>query len=93
MTELEVALTAELERVNRQCAEMRNAIISAIAGQKSCAFRAQFSRALSSDAGSDYVHRDQVKDFTCFQCGDGNTPLYCLNCAEGVLKNKSVKQL
>lgn len=22
--------------------------------------------------------------FTCFNCGDGNTPLYCLNCAQEV---------
>ena len=23
--------------------------------------------------------------FTCFKCGDGNTPLYCLNCAEELI--------
>lgn len=22
-----------------------------------------------------------MSEFTCFKCGDGNTPLYCLNCA------------
>lgn len=29
------------------------------------------------------IRKKQVrkKDFTCFKCGDGSTPLYCLNCA------------
>lgn len=26
--------------------------------------------------------------FTCFRCRDGNTPLYCLNCAEHLLSNQ-----
>lgn len=26
--------------------------------------------------------------FTCFHCGDGNTPLYCLNCANDQLNNQ-----
>lgn len=27
--------------------------------------------------------------FTCFKCGDGNTPLYCLNCAGKMKAKKS----
>lgn len=26
-----------------------------------------------------------MPEFTCFKCGDGNTPLYCLNCANDKL--------
>ena len=29
-----------------------------------------------------------MSDFTCFKCGDGNTPLYCLNCANEIAGNK-----
>jgi len=25
-----------------------------------------------------------MSDFKCFRCNDGNTPLYCLNCAEEI---------
>lgn len=30
---------------------------------------------------------DVKPDFSCFRCNDGNTPLYCLNCAESVLNH------
>ena len=25
-----------------------------------------------------------MSEFTCFKCGDGSTPLYCLNCANEI---------
>lgn len=28
-----------------------------------------------------------MSEHTCFQCGDGNTPLYCLNCANDMAKS------
>ncbi|MES2366985.1 MAG: hypothetical protein V4563_14010 [Pseudomonadota bacterium] len=30
-----------------------------------------------------------TQPFTCFACGDGNTPLYCLNCAERALESNT----
>ena len=30
----------------------------------------------------------QETNLKCFKCGDGNTPLYCLNCAEKVILPK-----
>lgn len=29
-----------------------------------------------------------MSDFTCFKCGDGNTPLYCLNCANDMRQSE-----
>lgn len=29
-----------------------------------------------------------MSEFTCFKCGDGNTPLYCLNCANEMSKSE-----
>ncbi len=29
-----------------------------------------------------------TQPFTCYACGDGNTPLYCLNCAEKALETR-----
>lgn len=33
-----------------------------------------------------------MSEFTCFRCGDGNTPLYCLNCADEIAKNEAKAQ-
>lgn len=44
--------------------------------------------ALQPDAGD-----DRNQPFTCFSCRDGNTPLYCLNCAGDILKTKTQDQL
>ena len=32
--------------------------------------------------------RTQQQPFTCFHCGDGNTALYCLNCASGLSRER-----
>lgn len=39
------------------------------------------------EAPPDCQRRNQ-DEFSCFRCHDGLTPLYCLNCAEAVLKAK-----
>lgn len=31
-------------------------------------------------------------NFACFRCGDGNTPLYCFNCANEIAKNEAKAQ-
>ena len=36
---------------------------------------------------SEAINWKESPPFTCFQCGDGQTPLFCLNCArEGYTK-------
>jgi len=32
--------------------------------------------------------KQQLANFHCFKCGDGNTPLYCLNCANDALQQQ-----
>ena len=44
-------------------------------------------RGVQSDIATAKAMLDQPqgRPFTCFSCRDGNTPLYCLNCAKDLL--------